>query len=209
MGSGDRHHRQAIGLAHLVGGRQRAGAAFLAVERDQHAGGFGPMGTDQGHRFAHRGAGRDDVVDDQHTAGQRRADQHPGLAVVLGLLAVEGDGDVAAVGFRQRDGGGRRQRDALVGGAEQHVEADPRGHRAGRVRLAELAQRAPRVEQPGVEEIRAHATGLEREFTEAQHVAAQGEVEEGALVVEHRDVSGFERGKGIGYRAQGPGLRAQ
>ena len=47
-------------------------------------------------RLADGGAGGDHVVDDQHAAAQRRADQTAALAVVLGFLAVEGERHVAA-----------------------------------------------------------------------------------------------------------------
>jgi hypothetical protein len=47
--------------------------------------------------------------------------------VILGLLAVETPGNVAAVVVGQRDAGSGGQRDALVGGAEQNIEADAAG----------------------------------------------------------------------------------
>src|SRR5204862_878769 len=41
------------------------------------------------------------------------------------------------------------------------------------------------VEQPAVEKVRAHASGLERELAEAQGLAFDGELEEAALVILH------------------------
>ena len=97
------------------------GGFFLPVQGDHHRmrrrAGLG----DDVDRFAYRRARRHHVIDDQHTALQRRADQRSALAMVLGFLAVVGPGQVAPQA-RQLDGQCRGQRDAFVGRAEDHVE---------------------------------------------------------------------------------------
>jgi len=70
-------------------------AALLAIERDQHARRCRAVASDELDRLTDRGAGGDDVVDDQDPARERSADQGAALTVVLGLLAIEGEGQVA------------------------------------------------------------------------------------------------------------------
>ena len=109
-------------------------------------------------------------------AGQRRADQHAAFAVRLGFLAVEGQRQVAAAA-RVFAGQRGRQRDALVGRPEQHVEAEPARRRAHRRSSRPAsASAAPESKRPGVEEIRAVAPGLERELAEAQRLARAARV---------------------------------
>ena len=115
----NRHHRNAIGLGHVLHGRVRRqrvvrAGAFHAVHGDQH-GRLGAGGADDLHRFAHRSAGGDHVVDDHDLALERRADQRAALAMVLGFLAVVGERHVAPLHGRvagQGHGGGGGQRDA-------------------------------------------------------------------------------------------------
>jgi hypothetical protein len=87
--------------------------------------------------------------------------------------------------FRKRDRRGGRERDALVGGAEQHVELETGTGERGRITLAEHRDRFAIVEQPGVEEVRAVASGLELERAEAQSTARHGEVDESSLILLH------------------------
>ncbi len=54
--------------------------------------------------LADGGAGGDDIVDDQHATGERRADDVAALAMVLRLLAVERVGDIAFVFAIERGG---------------------------------------------------------------------------------------------------------
>ena len=116
---------------------------------------------------------------------KRRADDVAALTVVLGLLAVEGVGDAAAVLGGQRDRRGGRERDALVGRPEEHVEGEPGAHDGRGIAAAEHVRRLPVAEQPGVEEVRALAPGLQREFAEPQCLASQGQVDESELVLLH------------------------
>ena len=83
-------------------------------------------------------------------------------------------------GRRQRD-----QRNALVGGAEQHVEVDARLAGRSRVVAAELGERVARVEESGVEEVRADAAGLQLELAELQHADFQRQLDELRLVSAH------------------------
>ena len=110
------------------------------------------------------------------------------------LFAIERDGHVALGDVGERDRGCGGQRDAFVGRPEQHVEGDAGSERRLRVRAPERGERRARIDHPGVEEIRTHAAGLEREFAEAQRVLGQGEVEERLLVGKHAGVNSAMRG---------------
>mmetsp|Transcript_61226 Transcript_61226/g.150649 ORF Transcript_61226/g.150649 Transcript_61226/m.150649 type:complete len:214 (-) Transcript_61226:526-1167(-) len=180
---GDRDHRQPVALLHLLHGRVLAvdaalGRLFLAVQRDGDATGGRAGGLDHLDGFTHRGAGGDHVVDDQHAALDRRTDQGAALAVVLGFLAVVGERQVvAAPGEFHRHRG--RQRDALVGRAEDHVEVQARGDQAFGIEAGETAQLGAVVEQAGVEEIGAEPAGLGLELAKAQHAGLDGERDKG------------------------------
>ena len=82
----------------------------------------------------------------------------------------------------QRHGGGRRQRDALVGRAEQHVRLEPAMRDGLGIEAAQARQRTAALEQTGVEEIGADPPGLEGEFTELEHAFVDGELDELPLV---------------------------
>ncbi|MCY1183503.1 hypothetical protein D9M68_526640 [compost metagenome] len=53
----------------------------------------------------------------------------------------------------QRHGSGSRQRNSLVGRAEQHIEWNATVDHSGRIESAELGQGKTAVEQAGIEEI--------------------------------------------------------
>ena len=103
-------------------GAQPPGAALHAVHGDQQ-----PhdrrraVGAQQLHRLPLGAAVGDHVVDNQHAVFALRfaAHQDARLAVLFGLLAVEGVGDRAPEQPGRTDGGGHRQGNRLVGGAEQ------------------------------------------------------------------------------------------
>jgi len=105
--------------------------------------------------------------------------------MILGFLAVETPGQVATMLLGQRHGSGGRQRNALVGRAEQHIEVDTGLHQRGRIEASELGQRQAAVEQAGIEEVGAGAPGLEGELTETQHAAFDGKTDEFALIRLH------------------------
>lgn len=87
--------------------------------------------------------------------------------------------------FSQRHGRRRRQRNALVGRAEQNVEADTALDDRRCVETPQLSQRGTGVEQPGIEEVRAGAPGLEGELTKAQNASINGKTNEIALIRLH------------------------
>src|SRR4249919_507173 len=184
---GDGHHGQAVllrdGLRRRL--RMRLAGTLLAVQRDDDAGGNAADVPDHAERFADGGAGGDHIVDDQHAlAHQRRADQQAAFAMRLGFLPVEGEGNVAAAPgefARHR----RRQRDALVGRPEQHVERHARLAQRVGVARGQLGQCRAAVEATGVEEVRALAPRLQRERAEAQGLRTQREGEEAGAVVGH------------------------
>jgi len=97
--------------------------------------------------------------------------------VILGFLAVEGEGEVLAA-LRKGDGDRGDERDALVGRAEQHVELDAAGFGGFGVEFGEFAERVAIVEQAGVEEIGRKPPCLGLEFAKAQYLATDGEFDE-------------------------------
>ncbi|MNP36993.1 hypothetical protein D3C76_1304170 [compost metagenome] len=105
--------------------------------------------------------------------------------MILGFLAIEAPRNVDLMMLCQRHGGGRRQRDALVGRAEQHIERNAAIDHCSRIESAELGEGEAAVEQAGVEEIRAGTPGLESELTETQYSALDGKANEIALVRLH------------------------
>ena len=152
-------HR-AIGL--FVGGH------FLAVQRNGHRMRLGPCGLNQGDRFAHRSAGADHVIHNQHATLQGGPDQRAAFAMVFGLFAVVGKRHVLAQ-TGQLDGHGHTQGDALVRRAKYHVELDATGDEGLCIELGQLTQLGTIVEQACVKKVGRQASGLGLEFTKAQH----------------------------------------
>ena len=152
-------------------------AAFLAVQCNQYAGRCGAGGTDQLHRLAHRGSGRNNVVNDQHATGQRRTDDAATLAMIFGFLAVEGERIVPAV-LGEGDGNRSDQRDAFVSRAEQHVELDVARFGGFCVEFGQTSELIAIVEQACIEKVRRQPTSLGLEFAEAQNLAAHSEFNE-------------------------------
>jgi hypothetical protein len=70
--------------------------------------------------------------------------------VILGFLAIERPGHAAMMVLGQRHGRGGRERNALVGGPEQHVELEAGARERGRVTLAEHRDGLAVVEQPAL-----------------------------------------------------------
>ena len=99
------------------------------------------------------------------------------FAVVFRFLAVVGVGQVAAEPG-ELDRHRRGERDALVGGAEQHVEFEARGEQAARIKFGQPAELGAVVEQAGVEEIGREPARLGLEFAEAQHAGIDRELHE-------------------------------
>merc|ERR1719174_2640725 len=102
--------------------------------------------------------------------------------MVLRLLPVEGVRHVPVVLAGHGDSYGGDERDALVGRAEEAIELHAAGHDRVRVELAEPGERAPRVEEAGVEEVRGGAARLQRELAEAEHILLESELDEAPLV---------------------------
>ena len=179
------HTTQAEFRLDLLHGRARAPAAFLSIHREQYRHGLGAGVADQFDRLPDRRAGRDDIVDNHDPAGKRPAHHASALAMRLGFLAIEGPGNAPVMMFGERYRRAGDQRDALVGGAEQHDVADARALQGSCVALAEDADGFAVVEQAGVEEIRTFAARFQGEAPEAQGRARQREVDEAALVILH------------------------
>jgi hypothetical protein len=86
------HHRNAEITFDFLNSGQLAVSTLLAVQCDQHASSICTLGLNDLHDFANGRASRDDVINDQHIAGQRSADQTATFTMRLGLLAVETPG---------------------------------------------------------------------------------------------------------------------
>src|SRR6185312_2517897 len=142
-----------------------------AVEGEHDAGGLRALLANEGERLPHGGAGGDHIVDDEHLPAKRRADDIAALAVVLGLLAVEGIGHIAPVMLEERGCRRRGERYALVGRPEEHVESGRRARDGRGVAAAQDGDGLAVAEETGVEEVRALTAGFERELPEAQRLA--------------------------------------
>jgi hypothetical protein len=82
------------------------------------------------------------------------------------------------VHLAQLDGGGSRDRDALVRRAEQHVGLEVVVDDRLGIEATERGQAGTGVDRAGVEEVRRRPPGLQREAAEPQHVVLQGELDE-------------------------------
>jgi len=183
--AGDRPHRNAIKRLHFLGGGACGGcigraASFLSIQCNQHRRWRCTMRPDQFDRFTNRGARRDHVIDDHHATSQGSANKRAALAVILCLLAIEGKRQVVA-GPCQRNRSGRGQRDALIGGPEEHVELPAffllRADQPLGIELGEAPQALAIVKEPGIEEIRGVPAGLCSELAELQDACAQSEAD--------------------------------
>ena len=117
-------------------------------------------------------------------------DDETALAMVLGLLPVEGIGDVTPVLIRQGDRRRRRQGDALVGGAVEEVAGQVGGLERGGVEASQPGQGGPGIEEAGVEKVGTVTPGLEGEVAETEDPLVEGETKEFALVILHLAASG-------------------
>ena len=105
--------------------------------------------------------------------------------MVLGFLAVEAPWHVELMLVRQGHGSGRRQRNTLVGRAEQHVERDLAVDDGCGIAPPQFGQCRTGVEQAGIEEIRAGTPRFQGEFTETQYPAIDGKTDKVALIRLH------------------------
>ncbi len=142
----DADHRHAVVPLHLLDGRQLALPSLLTIERDQHAGSLCFLGTNDLHHLSNGGAGCDHVVDYQYPSRQRRTDQRSAFTVILGFLAIEAPGQIAAMLLRQSNGSGGGQGNALVGWPENHVEVEPAVHDRRSIEVAQSGKSRTTVE---------------------------------------------------------------
>ena len=172
-------------LLYLLYGGKFTLPAFLPVQRNDHPGRRGTGSMDQFDGFPDGGSGGNDIVHDQYLPLQRCAHHAAPLAMVLGLLAIEAPGQITVMLIRQGDAGSSNEGNPLVGGTEQDVDV-PTGifDRLG-VEAAKPCQLAAGVEQAGVEEIGAHASGFQGERSESQNTDLDGKIKEFMLVVFH------------------------
>src|SRR6266568_3085654 len=166
----------------LLDGRKISLAPLHPVERDDHPRRGRALACDQFERLAHRGARRQYVIHNQYPACKRSADELAAFAVVLRFLAVEGEGHRGA----------RGKDDALVGGAEQHVETHTRGENRFCVELRQALERGSGVEQAGVEKVGGRASRFGDELAEPEHALLDAEGDEVLAKVGH---AGFFQGE--------------
>src|SRR6266700_29130 len=175
----------------FLDGRKISLAPLHPVERDDHPRRGRALPCDQFERLAHRGARRQYVIHNQHPACKRSADKSAAFPVVLRFLAVEGERYVAAfAGEGHR--GARGKHDALVGGAEQHVETHTRGEDRFCVELRQALERGTGVEQAGVEKVGSRASRFGDELAEPEHALLDAEGDEVLAKVGH---AGFSQGE--------------
>jgi exodeoxyribonuclease III len=163
----------------------RSLAFFLAIERECDRGDLCASRANELDGFADRGARGDHIVDDHDASRERSADDVAALAMILGLLAVECERHATTVMLRERHRRGRRERDAFVGGTEEHVEREARVRERCRIAAPEHRERFTVAEFARVEEVGTLASGLELEGSEAQRVARKRELDEGELIFLH------------------------
>ncbi|MCY1553513.1 hypothetical protein D9M68_900050 [compost metagenome] len=97
--------------------------------------------------------------------------------MVLGFLSVVGKRHVAPQA-RQLDGDRRTERNALVRGAENHVEFDAAFQQGFCIELREPAELGAVIEQAGVEKVRREPPRLGLELAKAQHARVDAELHE-------------------------------
>src|SRR4051812_49755903 len=83
------HYGNAELLLNFLHCGQFAAAAFHAIQRNQYSGRPAASGLYDFDRFAHGSPCRNDVVDNEYAACERRAHRKTTFAMVLGLLAIE------------------------------------------------------------------------------------------------------------------------
>ena len=149
------------------------GGFFLAIKCNGNGCWGGVGGADQRNGFAHGCAGRHDIVHNQHPALKGCANKAAAFAMVFGLFAVVGKGEVAPHA-RQLDRHSGHQRNAFVRGAEQHVALNAAGDNTLGIELRQFAQHGAIVEQTGIEKIGRLPTGFGDEIAKTQHAAING-----------------------------------
>src|SRR5438445_3115538 len=176
--------RNSVAQLDFLDGREISLAPLHPVEGDDYPHRGRALPRDQFERLAHRGARRQYIIHNQHPAGKRGADEFAAFSVTFYLLAVEGEGYVAAFAGESHRGA-RSKDDAFVGGAEQHVEAHPGGEDRFCVELRQALERGSGVEQAGVEKVGSRASRLGDEPAEPEHTLLDAEGDEVLAKVGH------------------------
>lgn len=177
-----------IGLALLL---TLAGSLLLSVEGDNDADQLATLALDNADSFSDGSACGHDIVDDNNLlALETLANHQTTLAMVLDLLAVVNETEIAIlflVNASKLLSSGGAERDTLVGGTEEDVELElgmggaVLGDGAS-VGFTDSADELALGEQTTVEEVRRDTAGLEGEGAEGQDVGREGERDEVALV---------------------------
>ncbi len=132
-------------------------AAFLAVHRDDNTADLRTGIANNTDRFANGRARCYYIVDDQHAALQRAADYAAALAMLFGFFAVECVREIDIVLVGHRRGAQSSQRNAFVGGPEDHVGVFVPGMDDRSIKTAQSCRRGAAGEFTGVKKIRALA----------------------------------------------------
>nr|AIF19334.1 hypothetical protein [uncultured marine group II/III euryarchaeote KM3_86_F07] len=175
-------HCETESVADILNGRAAALAGFLfTVESNNERRGLSAGRLDNLNGFAHGRAGSDDIIDNDHPAGNFRTYDLPAFAVVFCLLAVEGERYMPVMILCECSGGRGSERNPLIGRAEQHKGIwFYRGQCCG-VEAGQSSEQGAGVEESGVEEIRADPARFEGKLAETQYSAVNGEFQEFAL----------------------------
>jgi hypothetical protein len=168
-----------------------AGGLLLSVEGNDDANELTTLALDDADGLSDGSAGSHDIVNDNNLlALEALANHQTTLAMVLDLLAVVNETEVAILGLVNASklfSSGGAERDTLVGRAEEDVELELGvggailGDSTG-VGLADAADELALGEQTTVEEVGRDTAGLEGEGAKGQDVGREGERDEVALV---------------------------
>lgn len=179
----DGNDRQAKALLDLLNSRcvrwcVGRSASLHSIQRDKNPSGNGANALKQVDRLPYRGSRGNYVVDDQDlSAREIRSDEHPTLAVVLGLLPVIGKVHVVAL---RGQGNGRRgrKRDAFVSRAKEGIGPNTAlamgKQKTLCIKTGQLAQSPSVVEESGIEEIGRVAAGLRNKLAKPQDTTLDG-----------------------------------
>mmetsp|Transcript_1662 Transcript_1662/g.3901 ORF Transcript_1662/g.3901 Transcript_1662/m.3901 type:complete len:397 (-) Transcript_1662:606-1796(-) len=158
-------------------------STLLAVKSDNHTTDLGILHRKDVNAFANGRTSSDDIIHNEHTLTTNRStDKKTSLAMVLLLLAVVCNGNILSKLAVQRGGNNTCKRDTLVCRSEEDVKFNSRAHNSLRVEVSKTIESRAGVEETRVEEVRALASRLEREFSELEHLALQSKLKELLLV---------------------------
>ena len=112
------------------------------------------------------------------------ADKDAAFAVVLGLFAIEGKGDVVAE-IGERGGGGNREWHTLIRWPKDQVAAQVVAKHSGGVGPTQATDRGAGAELASVDEVGRAPARLEGKVAKAQDLVTDEQIDEGRLIGFH------------------------